>query len=204
MDSHEGSYFTLSQQIEIEFKNMLTKDEYDKFIQIFKIERRDIFKQINYYIDSDNFSLKEKMCALRVREKNGNYKLTLKQPVLEGLLETDQPITKEQFQQICDKRIFPEGPVTKVINEIGLSCSDLKVLGKLQTNRISFPYKDGILFLDHSEYLGKVDYELEYEVNDRSKGEKEFLHLLNSYHIPNRETDNKINRFFLEKKNQTL
>jgi uncharacterized protein YjbK len=192
----------MSQQLEIEFKNMLTKDEYDKLLQSFSIKESDIITQINYYLDSTDFSLMKSMCALRIREKKNNYKLTLKQPVSEGLLETNQVITAEVLSEIQEHGRLPDGAVKTVLLQAGLPIKEMNMLGKLQTKRISFPYKDGILFFDHSTYLGKEDFELEYEVTNRETGNAVFLELLNDYHIPQRNTDNKISRFFSEKKKQ--
>jgi uncharacterized protein YjbK len=192
----------MSQQLEIEFKNMLTKKEYVKLLKEFSINDNDIITQINYYLDSPQFSLMKAKCALRVREKNGNYKLTLKQPVKEGILETNQLISKAEFSLIKEIGPIPDGAVKEVLMQIGIPLDDITFLGELKTNRVSFPYKDGILFLDHSSYFNKEDYELEYEVENRAIGNKVFLALLNSYHIPVRNTDNKISRFFSEKKKQ--
>ncbi|OZM58277.1 hypothetical protein CIB95_01520 [Lottiidibacillus patelloidae] len=192
----------MSQQLEIEFKNMLTNQEYLQLLQEFSIDTNDIYTQINYYLDTQDFSLMQAKSALRVREKNGYYTLTLKQPVKAGVLETNQRISIEEFDVIKKIGRIPNGAVNEVIKQIGIATDSLTLLGNLKTNRVSFPYKEGKLFLDHSMYLNKEDFELEYEVEDREIGNSLFLALLNSYHIPVRNTDNKIIRFFTEKKKQ--
>jgi uncharacterized protein YjbK len=192
----------VSQEIEIEFKNMLTKEEYQSLLNTFSIKESEIITQINYYLDTSDLSLMKNKCALRVREKNGKFKLTLKQPVSEGLLETNQVISASTFAEIKKKGLLPEGEVKDVLYRAGINTKTVCLLGTLQTNRVSFPYKDGVLFLDHSSYFNKEDYELEYEVTNREAGNTVFLELLNFYHIPKRNTDNKISRFFKEKKKQ--
>ncbi|MEH7347045.1 CYTH domain-containing protein, partial [Bacillus sp. JJ1532] len=56
--------------------------------------------------------------------------------------------------------------------------------------------------LDHSYYLNKEDFEIEYEVSNREKGLEVFSELLLNLDIPIRKTDNKIMRFYKEKYNQ--
>jgi uncharacterized protein YjbK len=189
----------VSQQLEIEFKNLLTIDEFNRLVQAFSLSKDEFLEQINYYLDSPDFALRNNKCALRIREKNGNLKLTLKQPVTEGLLETDQFITKEDFVAITDRSQFPKGPVVTVLQDIGINLEEVQLLGELKTTRAKTFYKEGTLFFDHSEYLRKEDFELEYEVTDAKVGLLHFEELLKEYQIPKRETVNKIVRFFKEK-----
>ncbi|PKN89708.1 MAG: hypothetical protein CVU45_06280, partial [Chloroflexi bacterium HGW-Chloroflexi-7] len=56
-------------------------------------------------------------------------------------------------------------------------------------------YAGGLLVLDHSQYCGKEDYELEYEVTDEVVGKEAFFTLLKERAIPIRPADKKIARF---------
>ena len=100
---------SLSQNLEIEFKNMLTKEEYESVIKTFHIHESSIYTQENHYFDTADFDLKEKSSALRIRQKDGKFEMTLKQPCKEGLLETNQALTpgvlKISLQTIC--KIIP-------------------------------------------------------------------------------------------------
>lgn len=45
-------------ELEIEFHNILTKEEYDTLIENFRVKEDDFFEQTNYYLDTANFGLK--------------------------------------------------------------------------------------------------------------------------------------------------
>lgn len=68
-------------------------------------------------------------------------------------------------------------------------------IGSLTTHRAEIEYKGGLLVLDHSEYLGVEDFELEYEVTDEAAGKRIFISLLEEKRIPMRPADKKIARF---------
>lgn len=189
----------LSQHIEIEFKNMLTKKEYLHLITEFSINETMIDTQINHYFDTERFQLKELGSALRIREKDGSFELTLKQPAEVGLLETNQAITKQVASAMLEGIVFPSGLVLEQLEKIKFPTDELQYFGSLTTKRCELQYKGGLLVLDHSLYLSKEDYELEYEVQDPLEGELTFKQLLQTFHIPIRVTENKIKRFYNQK-----
>lgn len=189
----------MSQHIEIEFKNILTKNEYEKLLAEFKIEKEDLFFQENHYFDTPDFSLKEKGSALRIRKKTSGFEMTLKQPAQVGLLETNQLLSEKEAVQALQQSIIPEGKIKSILLESRISLSAIKYFGSLATYRIEMKYKNGLLVLDHSLYLNKEDYELEYEAENYDDGMKAFSGLLHKYHIPKRETENKIIRFYKQK-----
>lgn len=190
----------MMEEIEIEFKNLLTVDEYVQLINAFTIERSALYKQANHYFDTPHFHLKEQQCALRIRAKNGGYILTLKEPHIEGLLETHQMITESEAKQTFRSCNLPPGNVTtKLKLRLGEDLTKLVYLGELKTDRIEVKIKDGLLVFDKSNYLGYTDYELEFECSDWMKGKTFFENFLNRYHIPKRDTPNKIQRFMNQK-----
>lgn len=190
----------MSQEIEIECKNMLTTQEFEQLCSHFEIGGSDFTRQDNHYFDTPEFMLKNKGCALRIREKNNRSTLTLKQPYPDGLLETHQSLTGEQAEAAINGARLPDGEVIDLLSSMNIPVSSLKLLGTLSTKRAEFTYEDGLLVLDHSFYLDTEDYELEYESSERARGEKTFHDLLNTFGIPVRETDNKIRRFFTRKR----
>jgi uncharacterized protein YjbK len=189
----------LNQHIEIEFKNMLTKEEYLHLITEFSINETMINTQINHYFDTEQFQLKELGSALRIREKEGKFELTLKQPVKVGLLETNQELTKDVAYAMLQGAVLPSGIVREQLEKNSFPIDKLQYFGSLTTNRCELQYKGGLLVLDHSLYLLKEDYELEYEVEDPVDGELAFKQLLQTFQIPIRVTDNKIKRFYNQK-----
>ncbi|HZG72253.1 MAG TPA: CYTH domain-containing protein [Chondromyces sp.] len=193
----------MSTELEIEFKNLLTKEEFDRLLEEFNVKKDQFILQHNHYFDTALFQLKEEGCALRIREKAGRYELTLKQPVEEGLLETNQHLTEEEAMQLLEKGIFPNGTVKETLSLLLDKQPNVQHFGTLSTHRAELSYEGGLLVLDCSSYFDCTDYELEYEVKERKSGEKIFLALLETYEIPLRKTDNKIKRFFKEKIRQS-
>jgi uncharacterized protein YjbK len=189
----------LSQHIEIEFKNLLTKEEYLHLITEFSINETMIGTQINHYFDTGKFHLKELGSALRIREKEGRFELTLKQPFVVGLLETNQELTKDIALTMLQGAALPSGIVREQLEKNDFPINKLQYFGSLTTKRCELQYKGGLLVLDHSLYLLKEDYELEYEVEDPVEGELAFKQLLQSFQIPIRVTENKIKRFYKQK-----
>lgn len=195
----------MNQELEIEFKNMLTYEEFRTVLLYFKINEKDFIKQENFYFDTPEFILAKHASALRIRYKNDAYELTLKQPHEDGLLESNLSLTKKEAKAFIHKQQLPESAqyVRELLSSLNVKPSDLNLLGTLTTLRSEFAYKDGLLSLDHNFYLGLEDYELEYEVKDKQKGEKIFSQLLEQLQITEKPTKNKIIRFF-EAKYQKL
>ncbi|MGM0851866.1 MAG: CYTH domain-containing protein [Bacillota bacterium] len=189
----------MAQEIEIEFKNLVTQDEFTRLTSHFQIKEEDFLSQDNHYFDTPDYQLKGNQSALRIREKNGTYTLTLKTPLEEDLLETNQRLTIEESESLLHQGAFPEGEVKDVLISLQIPTQSLHHFGTLTTSRAEIDYKAGLLVFDKSSYLQKEDYELEYEVKERISGETIFLNLLKELNIPLRKTDNKIKRFYLEK-----
>lgn len=190
--------FFMVQEIEIEFKNLLTKNEFELLMKEFNVTPKDFISQENYYFDTVNFSLRDKHSALRIRKKQDKYILTLKQPHEQGLLETHQELTEAQAFSLLNSEVtkMVDGTVKEAIATLGITPDELYYLGALKTDRIEIIDNDNILVLDHSFYLEHEDYELEYEVKDPVTGKEKFLKILKQNNIPLRTTKNKIQRFF--------
>ncbi|WP_377889575.1 CYTH domain-containing protein [Alkalihalobacillus sp. R86527] len=191
----------MAQEIEIEFKNMITVNEYHSLLASYQQSSNNIKTQTNDYFDSAQFALRDKGAALRVRKKKDGLVLTLKEPAQKGLLETHQVITEETFHSIRETGVLPEGDVSKQVVNLGLT-DNLLHLGSLTTHRAEVKLTSGLLVLDHSEYLGHEDYELEFEVTDYEQGERAFHHLLREHGIEIKKAKNKIQRFFIAKQKQ--
>ncbi len=192
----------MAKEIEIEFKNLLTTEEFAKLSSAFNVEESDFLSQANHYFDTEDFKLKDARSALRIRSKSGQHMLTLKTPHGEDLLETHQPLSDKGAESLLKGGRFPEGEVRDTLLELNIDPATLHHFGTLKTKRSEQPFKGGLLVLDQSEYLNKEDFELEYEAADRSEGEAIFLELLETFQIPVRPTKNKVRRFYDEWKNK--
>lgn len=185
----------MTKELEIEFKNLLTEEEYIKLMAAFGYTAEDAHTQINHYFDTADFQLRNQRSALRIRQKGNNYECTLKTPAENGYYEITDALLAQQAEDIFEKRSFPAPEVTEALQAMGLEADLLEFLGSLTTHRIEFPFQNGLLVLDHSAYLGTEDFEIEYEVNDFEEGKRRFQAFLNDYEIPFRKTDKKIARF---------
>lgn len=189
----------MHKEIEIEFKNLLTKEEFHQLLDHFHIQQTDFHAQTNYYYDTPNNYFKEKKIGFRMRVLADRNELTIKIPEQQHMMvETTQYISTTERDVILNTLSFPDVAFLEQIKGQG----DLICIGSMETNRAQIEFKDGILFFDHSLYSQTEDFEIEYESKDIENGEQTFLHLLNTHHIPVRQTDKKIAR--LMKYNQSL
>ena len=182
----------MKKQPEIEFKSLLTKDEYLRLMEQFKGNRTNL--QTNHYFDTDRFSLKAYEASLRVRERE-DYEITLKKKKGYSLVEFTVPITKEEFEKIKETGVIENA---ELASELAPIIGNQKVHNflSLQTFRMYLPYGNGILFIDKSKYLGFVDYEIEYEAKSYHQGKQEFIELINNLQIQYKKSDKKIARAF--------
>ena len=192
----------MSQNIEIEFKNIVTFDEFNKLKTFFQIVDSDFIIQENHYFDTPAFDLKKSGSALRIRNKNGKLEMTLKQPHPDGLLETNETLNQLEADQLLQNGEINQGPIRKLIEKMNINPELIQYFGSLRTNRAEKEYNGGLIVLDHSYYLNKEDFEIEYEVSNRKIGKKHFSELLEQLQIPIRVTENKIKRFYIEKYKQ--
>ena len=85
----------MSNNIEIEAKVILSRQDYKKVFDTLKTKITDTHTQTNFYIDSQDRVLKKNDIALRIREYNRTYVLTCKTPLSEGLLEKNQELSEK-------------------------------------------------------------------------------------------------------------
>ncbi|SDJ44967.1 CYTH domain-containing protein [Salimicrobium halophilum] len=186
----------MSQEIEIEFKNLLTEKEYMRMLEGLPFEKESFTEQTNYYFETEDMQLKENGAALRIRHKGDSWTMTLKEPHPEGLLETHDTIDERQADQWIQNRGAKQPNITKQLEAMGIDSADLRFLGSLATRRREIDYKNTTVTLDYSRYFQVQDYELEIEANSKAQGETVFEELLDRFSIPKRETKNKIRRFY--------
>lgn len=186
----------MSQEIEIEFKNLLTEAEFNRLLNVLPFPKN-ARQQINYYFETNNRHLKQSQTALRIRKINNEYRLTIKEPHPEGLLETHDMLTKQEAHQWLNGSPTQTTNVFKRLQANQIDLNDLNYYGQLTTDRWMYETESGaIVVLDYSVYNGHVDYELEVESPTRELGTKVFKYILNNYEIVKKSTPNKIERFF--------
>lgn len=185
----------MTQEVEIEFKNLLTKKEFNDIRASLPFPSEGI-TQTNYYFETQDFLLQANQSALRIREKDGEFQLTLKEPLEVGLLETHDPLTKDQAERWLQGNPVLLNNTGEQLKHMGISIDDLTYYGQLTTKRFEC-HKDALNFvLDESFYNDHVDFELEIEAPSEEEGQQAFQQLLTTHDIPKRRTPNKIERFF--------
>ena len=162
----------MSNAIEIEAKALVKEEDYAILKKAY--EAFPSYRQTNYYIDNPSRELAKEGIALRVREKNGIYEMTLKTPLSHGLLEKNEALTKDQFHAFKNDGVFPKCDLVRFLTMLGFDVESLKILTFLTTERIDVETNDGLLSIDKNEYSGITDYEIEFEYNNM-EGAKHIL-----------------------------
>ncbi len=179
----------MTKNIEIEFKTSIPLEKYQELLKLFNLENN-IFKQTNYYFDTDEFNLNNDKIVLRIRQKSDNrFKVTLKSQSEKGAFESHILLSKSQAEDM-----IKNGFHTKEFFEDLDFFVTFKAL--LDNYRVSTPYKGGTLFLDRCEYCNIVDYEIEFEVCNYDEGQKLFMQFVDSHQIEILPTKRKSERAF--------
>lgn len=186
----------MSQSVEIEYKNMLTKEEYKYLLRLLPYESR-IIRHKNHYFDTKSYTLQQNRTALRIREAKNQYTLTLKEPAEVGSLETKEIIDQAIMIKWLNNQPTLTPIIAKQLWSYNVTLKELKYFGFLETRRTLYEVSPEIVIaLDHSFYHDLNDYELEVE-GLREKMTKQFFQsLLKDYKIQQRPTKPKIRRFF--------
>ena len=145
----------MSNNIEIEAKVILSRQDYKKVFDTLKTKITDTHTQTNFYIDSQDRVLKKNDIALRIREYNRTYVLTCKTPLSEGLLEKNQELSEKVALEMINLNRFLE--------LLDIDVSNLEVLASLTTRRNELSIDSSKISLDENTYGNKVDYEIEVE-----------------------------------------
>ncbi len=179
----------MTKNIEIEFKTALSLEKYQELLKLFHLENN-IFKQINYYFDTDSNNLNQKNIVLRIRQKGDNhYKVTLKSQSEQGAFESHVLLTKSQAEEMIKNGFQTKDFFDDVDYFVNYRVS-------LVNYRVSTPYEGGVLFLDRCEYCGVEDYEVEYEVSNFNEGQLIFHQFLDRHNIVALPTKRKSERAF--------
>jgi len=174
----------MSTNIEIEVKVLLSQSDFEKVKKVMKAEDFPLIIQTNHYIDTVRSQLRKYGMALRVREINQEYTLTLKSPLAEGLLEKNQNLSASEFTTLKTASLFPEGDIKVFLIGLGIQVEKLQILTALTTHRISRPYQDCLFSMDENYFDHQVDYELEMEGTSVANAEIQMREICTKAHVP--------------------
>lgn len=164
-------------ETEREFKFQLTKEDFYKlqdYIESLGYKKSEVVNQVNYYIDTENFSLRNSGTTLRVRHfiDNDTYELTAKVKNDNGEEDNDLKVKEEitiDISKSCAEDILKNNNMREYIYLFEdkaelFNNKKLVVLGSLSTERTNyFIREDAMLSFDKSKYFNKEDYEIELE-----------------------------------------
>jgi adenylate cyclase family protein len=185
-------------QVEREFKNLLTKSQYHSLLENFKSLLTKEITQTNSYYDWDGILQSHKM-ALRIRIVEGKTvgEITLKIPQSSlEVLEFTHEMPVEMLLKYNEQKQFSLPlSIKEALESNGVFIEKVKQISLLTTHRFEGPLSNNEwLVLDESYYNGKVDYEMEMEVQNLSLGEEVFLQILQKYQIQREQAESKIKR----------
>ena len=153
----------MSTNIEIEAKILVSESDFLKLKSILGVQEKIKVKQTNYYIDDQQGSLRTYGFALRIRELNQTYTLTLKSPMAEGTLEKNQTISEASYRIFKETKVFPQGLIQSFLEMFGFQTNQLSIITYLTTERYETAFEGRHVCLDKNSYHGITDYEVESE-----------------------------------------
>lgn len=201
------------QELEIEYKNLLSKSDYDKILtnEFSKCKEGSYSKilQENYYFDTKDQLLKSQKAALRIRRLENKNELTFKVPSGSFLMETNILINDSDVEKILKNKKLS---LYSLIDESldlklnGLSKNTIfYLINSFKTLRYEKEIKNNLLVLDQTFFQNQaIDYELEVEGQSSSAAKKYFKSILEKYSIPNRGKMPKIARAEKNKADRAL
>lgn len=170
----------MEENLEIEYKLLLSREQFDNLTHYYD-HLAHVYTQINTYFTSD--ALQAKRIALRIREKENNYEMTVKTKAEgTGRKEYNLALSKD------DACFFLEGgmkdnEITQMLKDMDIDLSKITILCRLKTVRHDIPLEGGMLSLDANYYNGQEDYEMEFELSNLEKGKKTFASLLEKHKL---------------------
>lgn len=170
----------MKELLEIEYKILLNKETFYQILQHYQSSIKEDYIQTNHYFTHPLLSQKKWM--LRIREKKNSFEMTLKRPQNNHRLETNINLSLQEKDDFFHHRPL-SNEIINILRQEGINPLEVNNQFSLTTHRYDIPLDEGMLSLDHSTYLDKEDYELEFEVNNEEKGYQQFLEIIKPFHL---------------------
>lgn len=185
-------------EIEKEFKNLLTKEQYEAIVGDYQSVFTKDVTQTNSYYDYEGLLQQHKM-ALRIRivegKETGEITLKIPQSSLEVLEYTEVLPVDILNAYNHDKQFTLPTSLQEALENKGVTLQTVNQMTLLTTHRLEGALSENDwLVLDESHYNGKVDYEMEMEVRNLELGGPVFLGILEKFKIERRQAESKIKR----------
>lgn len=160
--------------LEIEYKVLVNEKQFIALSELYP--NKTFIKQINTYYDTKNHDLRKNNCAMRIREKEGKFLITLKTPASVGHHEYECYVNEnspEMFNKSEIRRILDDLHIPNEFIELA-TCTTYRAVCVLEKAELCF---------DYNEYNEKCDYEIEYEQTEDHDGISEFNKILSHINI---------------------
>ncbi len=186
------------EEIEIEFKNKLTREEYEELKRMF--DYREVVQK-SIYLDTSDISLLRNKIALRIRSTNELNKLTIKHQFDNYIKEISDVISDDEVKQIIISGIIHSEIISDYLSKYDLVNKGYQITATFETKRSYAILEDCKIFLDQTTFENnEVDYELEIEYDDYEKGLVNFHQFLTEHGISSSKTEHKISRAIRNRK----
>lgn len=189
----------MNQEIEIEYKNILSQEEYEKMLEYYSKQANiTSWEQSNYYFDTPDLQLKKANSALRIRTiENKKAEITLKTPYGDHLLENTISLDYNKARKMVSAgQIGLPDSIERIFKKMNIDLNLLKYQASMTTLRNEWQDSNCTIVLDQSNYIQTRDYELEVEAPTDEAAQEVFNQILEQFSIEKRETPNKIARAF--------
>ncbi|NLZ75060.1 MAG: CYTH domain-containing protein [Erysipelotrichia bacterium] len=156
----------MKQQLEIEFKTLVSKEQFDKLSDLY---RPLLFvKQHNYYYSSLNSEH-----SFRIRIKDNQKIFALKETLGDKILEHEKTFTGQFYE---------DNEIEVVLNKLNI-LPPFNLVGELVTYRATIETALADLCFDINCYNDLIDYEIEYEIKKDHDGLCVFKEILSKAKI---------------------
>ena len=181
-------------EIEIEFKNLLTENQYDALYEKYNLSNSEEIINKNFYYDDADESFKKIGAALRIRYTNKKTEMTLKIKGETQNVEINVPLDERYPKEPTVLPILPNEIISE-LERMNVKIKTPMLIQKIETLRHEVPLENGLLVLDKTTFINDiVDYELEFETKDYETGLAAFEKLLEENNIDKSPAKPKIAR----------
>ena len=181
-------------EIEIEFKNLLTENQYDALYEKYDLSNSEKIINKNFYYDDANESFKNIGAALRIRYTNKKIEMTLKIKGETQNVEINVPLDERYPKEPTVLPILPNEIISE-LEQMNVKIKTPMLIQKIETLRHEVTLEEGLLVLDKTTFINDiVDYELEFETKDYESGLAAFEKLLEENNIDKSPAKPKIAR----------
>lgn len=161
--------------LEIEYKLLCSKEQFDHLSALY--QPLEFVKQVNTYYDTADEQLRKLHCAMRIREKQGSFIFTLKEPMNDGHLEHEWNINENSVNALLHHE-----EIMALLNRLNIH-GELQTTASLETYRAVVKLDQAELCFDINHYSNHTDYEIEYECTKPHDGKLVFNQILSQANL---------------------